>query len=507
MSAKSILQHTVVASGLLSRDDLDQVLEVLRAEALARNEVSAVNVSAGDTSTDIDGAAAKNTIAASKEGRPLEAAGRSGGKSGSNAHLAIHIPDDILGERLISTGKLNTWQVEQLRNGRTKFTLGRYQTIDSIGKGGMGSVFKAEDTVMGRIVAVKVLPREKSTPEAIASFQREIRTQAQLDHENLVRAFDAGHDGNVHFLVTEFVPGTDLRRLVRGSNVLSMQQGASVISQAARGLAHAHQRGLIHRDIKPANLLVMPDGRVKVLDLGLAGFFNDPEQIDQYGGKVVGTADYMAPETILTPDKLDKRSDIYSLGCTMYYAVTGKVPFPGGDIRDKAKNHCSPNVQPIDPRRFNSELSDDFVEVIADMMAKKPDKRLGSGEEVIARLAPWAEESRTTTLVAEPILPTLFASLRKPAPSPLSETEPYFLVEPSADPQAESSNSQMSIGTHPVASADETFPSFRSRSNVFPHGYHRGSRDNSKWVMIIGAMIVAVVLSAVAIKMIVEMLP
>jgi hypothetical protein len=104
-------------------------------------------------------------------------------------------------------------------------------------------------------------------------------------------------------------------------------------------------------------------------------------------------------------------------------------------------------------------------------------------------------------------LPTLMASLRKLAPSPLSETEPYFLVEPSADPQAESSSSQMSIGTHPVASGDETFPSFRSRSNVFPHGYHRGSKDNSKWVLIIGAMIVAVVLSAVAVKMIVEMLP
>jgi serine/threonine protein kinase len=491
MSAKSVLQRTALGSGLLSQDDLSQVLAELRAEAVARGELAAVKESIG------------------KEAAVRESGGagpKPVGRGGSSAQSAIHISDDVLGERLIATGKLNAWQVEQLRNGRTKFNLGRYQTVDSIGKGGMGQVYKAEDTVMGRIVAVKVLPRERSTPEAVASFQREIRTQAQLDHENLVRAFDAGHDGNVHFLVTEFVPGTDLRRLVRGSTMLSMQQAASIISQTARGLAHAHQRGLIHRDIKPANILVMPDGRVKVLDLGLAGFFNDPEQIDQYGGKVVGTADYMAPETITEPEKLDKRSDIYSLGCTMYYAVTGKVPFPGGDIREKAKNHCSSNIQPIDPRRFNSELSDDFVEVIADMMAKKPDKRIGSCEEVIARLAPWAGENQTATLVAEPILPVLLASLRKPAPSPLSETEPYFLVEPSADPQAESSSSQMSIGTHPVAAGDETFPSFRSRSNVFPHGYHRGSKDHSKWVLIIGALIVAVVLSAVAVKMILEML-
>jgi len=447
-----------------------------------------------------------NQVLAELRANPPEAATSSANAKGeASTHIATHISDEVLSERLVSLGKLNAWQVEQLRNGRTKFTLGRYHAIDSIGKGGMGEVYKAEDSIMGRVVAVKVLPRHRSTPEAVASFHREIRTQAQLDHDNLVRAYDAGHEGNVHFLVTEFVPGTDLRRLIRGAGVLSMQQAASVASQAARGLAHAHQRGLIHRDIKPANLIVTPDGRVKVLDLGLAGFFNDPEIVDQYGGKVVGTADYMAPESILQPDKLDKRSDIYSLGCTLYYAVTGKVPFPGGDLRDKARNHCT--VTPIDPRRFNSELSEDFVEVIADMMAKKPDKRLASGEEVIARLAPWADESRTTTLVAEPILPTLMASLRKLAPSPMSETEPYFLVEPSADPQAESSSSQMSLGTHPVSAGDETFPSFRSRSNVFPQGYHRGSKDNSKWVLIIGAMIVAVVLSAVAVKMIVEMLP
>ncbi|MGC3970958.1 MAG: serine/threonine-protein kinase [Pirellulales bacterium] len=204
------------------------------------------------------------------------------------------ISDEHLGRRLVQLGKLNPWQVDQLRNGRTKFNLGPYHVIDSIGQGGMGQVFKAEHTIMGRIVAVKVLPRSRSTPEAIANFRREIRTQAQLDHENLVRAYDAGEDGNVHFLVTEYVPGTDLRRLIRAGGPLSMQQAASIISQAARGLEHAHSRGLIHRDVKPANLLVSPDGRVKVSDLGLAGYFNDPEQVDQYGGKVVGTADYFS---------------------------------------------------------------------------------------------------------------------------------------------------------------------------------------------------------------------
>ena len=125
---------------------------------------------------------------------------------------------------------------------------------------------------MGRESAVKVLPLTKATPEAITNFTREIRTQAQLDHTNLVRAYDAGHDGNVHYLVVEYVPGTDLRRLIRTHGALPVQQAANVIMQAAKGLDHAHKRGLIHRDVKPGNILVTPDGIAKVSDLGLAGF-------------------------------------------------------------------------------------------------------------------------------------------------------------------------------------------------------------------------------------------
>ena len=448
--AASVLQRSALASGLISQEDLDQALEQLRA-----------------------------------------AAGRKP-------------TDDSLGEQLIAAGKLNPWQVEQLRNGRTKFNLGPYHVIDSIGQGGMGQVFKAEHTIMGRIVAVKVLPRHRSTPDAIANFRREIRTQAQLDHENLVRAFDAGQDGNVHFLVTEYVPGTDLRRLVRGGGMLSMAQAASIISQSARGLEHAHGRGLIHRDVKPANLLVTPDGRVKVSDLGLAGYFNDPEQVDRHGGKVVGTADYLAPEAILQPETLDKRSDIYSLGCTLYYAVTGKVPFPGGSMTDKARAHCK--HAPLDPRRLNPELTDDFVEVVADMMAKRPEERISDAAAVIERLAPWSGQGPLPPLVAEPIVPVHPSTLRRVAPSPMSDTEPYFLVQPLADPQSDNSTSQMSIGTHPLAAGDETFPAFRSRSNVFPHNSLRASRDQSRLLIIVGALIVAGVVSAVAIKMLLEML-
>ena len=447
----SILQRSALASGLVSKEELDQAIDAVRAKQPGQN-----------------------------------------------------VGDESLGEQLIALGKLNPWQVEQLRNGRTKFNLGPYHVIDSIGYGGMGQVFKAEHTIMGRIVAVKVLPRHRSTPDAIANFRREIRTQAQLDHEHLVRAYDAGQDGNVHFLVTEYVPGTDLRRLVRGAGMLSMPQAASIACQSAKGLEHAHSRGLIHRDVKPANLLVTPDGRVKVSDLGLAGYFNDPEQVDRHGGKVVGTADYLAPEVILQPESFDKRSDTYALGCTLYYAVTGKVPFPGGSMTEKARSHCK--HAPLDPRRLNPELTDDFTEVIADMMAKKPDERLSDCAEVIERLSPWSGITQSTPLVAEPIAPLLTAPMRKVAPSPMSETEPYFLVQPLADPQGDVSTSQMSIGTHPVGVGDETFPSFRSRSNVFANNSLRSSRDQSRLLILIATLIVTGVVSTVAIKMISEML-
>ena len=315
--------------------------------------------------------------------------------SAGAAGSATVVSDEALVARLIELGHLNRWQAEQLKVGRTKFNLGPYLVVDSIGQGGMGQVFKAEHRMMGRTVAIKVLPRHKSTPEAIASFTREIRAQAQLDHPNLVRAFDAGHEGNVYFLVTEYVPGTDLRKFVRARGRLTQTEAATIISQAAAGLDHAHRRGLIHRDVKPGNLLVTPDGLTKVSDLGLAGFLDqDIDAEDPRAGKIVGTADYLSPEQIINPRSVTAAGDLYSLGCTLYYAVTGKVPFPGGNTRDKARRHCED--VPLNPRVFNPALSDEFIKVMEAMMEKSVADRLQSGADVVARLAPWAGESVTT---------------------------------------------------------------------------------------------------------------
>jgi eukaryotic-like serine/threonine-protein kinase len=297
------------------------------------------------------------------------------------------VDDSAVAAKLIELKLLTTYQAEQIKVGRTKLNLGPYVITDSIGHGGMGQVFKGVHRMMGRECAVKVLPLHKATPEAVNNFMREIRLQSQLDHPNLVRAYDAGCDGKVHYLVTEFIPGMDLRKLVRSQGPLTQQQAASVVLQAARGLAEAHQRGLIHRDVKPGNILVTPEGISKVSDLGLAGFIEEAER-DPRAGKVVGTADYLSPEQIRTPRDITTVSDIYSLGCTLYYAVCGKVPFPGGTARDKARRHCEET--PWHPRRFNPELHEEFVDVIADMMEKDPTRRIQTCEEVVARLEQWA---------------------------------------------------------------------------------------------------------------------
>src|SRR5438874_6607171 len=358
-------------------------------------------------------------------------------------------------------GILTQYQAKQIQAGRTKFELGPYIVTDSLGQGGMGQVFKGVHRVMGRECAIKVLPLHKATPDAIANFLREIRTQAQLDHPNLVRAFDAGCDGKINYLIVEYVPGVDMRRLVRRQGPLTQQQAASVMMQAARGLDYAHKRGLVHRDVKPGNILVTSQGIAKVSDLGLAGFLYDAEN-DPRAGKLVGTADYLAPEQIRSPGEISHQIDIYSLGCTLYYAVCGKVPFPGGTAKDKARRHCEDT--PWHPRRFNAELSEEFVEVMADMMEKDPRARVQSAAEVVDRLEQWAGDT-------SPIASS--TSVRSPwsaAPPPAGvEDEKESLPdtdggEPSAS--GEGSGSQMSQGTSPVASG-ETTP-LRGRTRGFP---------------------------------------
>ena len=361
--------------------------------------------------------------------------------------------DHAVADKLVTQGLLTPFQAREMLAGRRRFRLGQYTVLDEIGKGGMGQVFRAEHAMMGREVAVKVLPRAKSTPESEAAFRREMRMLGRLDHENLVRAFDAGYDAMVSYLVTELVPGIDLKRYVQKHGPLDEATAASVIAQAARGLAYAHEQGLVHRDVKPGNLLVMQDGRVKVLDLGLAG--SQLEEESSRIGRVVGTMDYIAPEQIRAPDDVGPSADIYALGCTLYYAVTGRVPFPGGSRKDKMQRHLTEAPDPI--RGLAPHLSEAFCQVIDDMMAKSPDQRVASANAVVERLRPWLPDGQAWNgrglAVAEsaagrgreglrpPPLPRLAAASDRSSASSLSGISDFSLGPP-PDPN-ESANVAM----------------------------------------------------------------
>lgn len=372
--------------------------------------------------------------------------------------------DKTLADKLVDQKVLTRYQADQILSGRTKFTLGSYYVItDCIGTGGMGQVFKATHQMIGRECAIKVLPKSKSTPEAIASFAKEIRTLGVLDHTNLVRAYDAGVDVSTHYLVTEFVPGTDLRRLVRSQGALNMQQAASIVRQASLALHYAHERGLIHRDVKPGNILVTPDGVAKLSDLGLAGFLHEADT-DPRAGKIVGTADYLAPEQIRNPLDVTAVSDIYSLGCTLYYAVTGKVPFPGGTAGSKARRHLE--ATPYHPRTFNEEISDEFVDVIADMMEKDPAKRIQTAADVATRLEEWAVDKSLVQTQQMSRSPWMAAPLPT---TPEDERAQGIVVgdDEEADSSQAESPSQISQGTSPV-SAQETKRVFAGKKAVKP---------------------------------------
>ncbi len=302
------------------------------------------------------------------------------------AELESEVFPDLFSNWLTEKNYLNAWQAQQLLAGHTKFNLGSYRIVNSLGQGGMGQVFLGCHSMSQNEVAIKVLPRDKSTPAAIENFQREIQVLSMLHHPNIVGALDAGEDGNVYFLVCEYVPGQNLRKLIRNGRPLTMKSAASIISQASLGLQHAHEKEFVHRDVKPGNILVTPQGVTKLTDFGLAGAIggkNDPR-----AGKIVGTADYLSPDQVRSPWNPVPAWDIYSLGCTLYYAVTGKVPFPGGTTLEKARAHC--DLLPLDPRLLNPTLDTEFVDVIADMMAKDPQRRIPSAFSVVERLAKWS---------------------------------------------------------------------------------------------------------------------
>jgi tRNA A-37 threonylcarbamoyl transferase component Bud32 len=303
------------------------------------------------------------------------------------------IPKDAakLAGLFVRDAVLTYFQAEQLLQGKYKrFTIGKYKVLEKLGSGGMGQVFLCEHKLMRRRVAVKVLPTAKADdPSSLERFYREARAVAAVDHPNIVRAYDIDQDENLHFLVMEYVDGTNLQDLVKKFGPLDITRACHYIYGAAIGLQHAHEIGLVHRDIKPGNILVDRAGVVKILDMGLARFFNDEDDIltKKYDENVLGTADYLAPEQALESHTVDIRADIYSLGATFYYLLTASPLFPEGSVAQKLIWHQNRSPRPI--KSLRPEVPDDVVAVIDRMMMKDPAKRYQTPAEVMAALAHW----------------------------------------------------------------------------------------------------------------------
>src|SRR5947209_1984353 len=301
----------------------------------------------------------------------------------------VHQTPRELADSLIREGILTRFQAEKLLDGRWRgFTIsGKYRLLARLGTGGMGEVFLCEHILMGRKVALKFLPRSQAgDPASLARFYREARAVARLDHPNIVRAHDIDHEDKLHFIVLEYVDGANLHDFIRKNGILTPARAAHYIRQAALGLQHAHEAGLVHRDIKPGNLLLDRQGTVKLLDMGLARFFHEDTGafVKEFeAGYIIGTADYVAPEQI-NDSQVDVRADIYSLGGSCYYLLVGKSPFQDGTTPQKMIWHQV--RQPKSLRLLRPDAPEGFVQLIERMMAKDPARRYQSPAAVVAAL-------------------------------------------------------------------------------------------------------------------------
>ena len=271
--------------------------------------------------------------------------------------------------------------------------LGHFELREFVGGGGMGSVFRSLDMMLNRVVAVKVLAPDQSRDEdTLKRFKNEAQSAARLDHENIGRVYYVGEDRGLHYIVFEFIEGVNLRDLIEQRGPLSLSEAVNYTFQVADALEHASRREVVHRDIKPSNVVITPEGRAKLVDMGLARLHQvDRSQEDlTASGVTLGTFDYISPEQARDPRSADVRSDLYSLGCTFYFMLTGRPPFPEGTVLQKLLQHQGD--EPPDPRQFRSDLPESVARIVRKMLAKAPDRRYQRPSALITDLMLVASE-------------------------------------------------------------------------------------------------------------------
>jgi len=329
---------------------------------------------------------------------------------------------------LVDTGRLTPFQADAILAGRlSELCFGNYVVLDRLGAGGMGAVFKARHRSMKRIVALKILLGGSAAHNSYAQrFQREVETIAQLTHPNIVMAFDAGETESGLFLVMEFVDGRDLGSEVGDGRPLSTADAVDCILQAARGLAYAHQHGVIHRDVKPANLLRDTGGLVKVADLGLARLTSESSSLNAsltQAGSILGTADYIAPEQALDSAAVDHRVDIYSLGCTLFFLLAGRPVYSAGSLMALLLKHRDAPIPSLQEAR--PDVPEELDVLYRRMAAKRPEDRCSTMAEVVHAL-----EGVKTSVTLSSTRPAPCG----PAPAGPSPTNVTLAVDPARSP-------------------------------------------------------------------------
>lgn len=363
---------------------------------------------------------------------------------------------DELSDHLIEFGVITPWQSEKLQSGKYKgYFLGKYKLLGHLGTGGMSSVYLGEHTITAQKRALKVLPRKKVDDKSYFDrFYREGRAAASLNDPNVVRIYDICGEGNTHYMVMEYVQGKDLYEVVNDGGPLDYDMALDVTVQAAKGLQHAHDMKLVHRDVKPANLLVTENGTVKILDLGLALLTEDEESLTVlHNERVMGTADYLAPEQAVNSHEVDHRADIYGLGCTLYFLLTGHPPFPKGSLAQRIAMHQT--QEPVDITEDRPDCPPQIVALCQRMMKKSADERFQSCNDVIKAISTCREHvSASATMITEG---TWNESSDVVADEPVEElVEPTSSIRSAADVRTDEIAASNTVNLKPDRQSKET---------------------------------------------------
>jgi len=335
------------------------------------------------------------------------------------AEIATRFDAVGVAKELILREWLTEWQARQLLAGKSKLFLGRYKLMDVLGQGGMGAVLKAESTTLRRLVALKVMASNLNDDDiARARFEREIAFSASLNHPNIVRAIDADQIGDRVFLVMEYFEGRDLKAVAKEQGQVSIEFACECIRQAALGLQHAFEQGIVHRDIKPSNLLVTKDPKtngpvIKVLDLGLARASDQAELSTAGGndfgqtdgdvtrsGQIMGSPDYMSPEQAISSSKVDIRSDIYGLGVTLFQLLCNELPYQGENVMEKLLERINKDAPPVST--FRPEIPPVLVHIVSRMLHRDPAQRFQTPAEVAAVLQTFVTDPESLEIQPEP---------------------------------------------------------------------------------------------------------